>query len=104
MQRNEAFQKLVPEIQRVKTYEELMPLIEERIRFGTFQDIQKNLKERQEKKDLLENLLKAQMNLIPIISDLTRDYSVKGHYAMRGKAQFENVDKYFERIEVEESD
>ena len=25
------------------------------------------------------------MNLIPIISDLTRDYSVKGHYAMRGK-------------------
>lgn len=70
MQRNEAFKRLIPEIKRLKTYEELKPLIEERIKFSSFKDIQKNLREQNETKDLLEKLLHFQMSVNPIIKEM----------------------------------
>lgn len=72
LQRTEAFKSLQAELSRIKTYDELRPLIEKELRRSTFEDIQKLLREKQPKKDfqeVLQEILDAQLSLIPIISE-----------------------------------
>lgn len=75
--------------ERLGAIEEIRPMLEEKVRLKTFEELQEAFRERTEKgdliRDILEKILQSQLTITPIIHDVIS--KVKGHVAFNKRSE-----------------